>query len=396
MKKPKIAIVVSHPIQHFCPQYVSYASCEDWEIKVFFASALGYKAYDSPGFGTSVKWENLGLEKFPHVFLNNEEVIMTSGNLDAEDLDTHLAEYDPDALIIYGYRQKYQRRALKWGRKFEKKIFYISDSELRQRRNPITEIIKRLILKRYFKKVDAFLTVGNANEDFYSNYGVNSDNFFRTPFSIDINSYKIAYGSRSKIRVEHRASLGLEDDEIVCAVVGTLVPWKRQGDLIDAIHVLEQNSDNKFTAIIIGSGAMLEGLQEKAKKVKKNKIVFTKFVKPQDLTKYYAASDIYIHPAEKEPHSLAISEALYMKCPLIISDRCGSYGPDDDLQPEKNGFVYKCADIKELAGKMEILAANSELRKQFGEYSHSYGQRSQAISHYLGLKAALTANHLLS
>ena len=43
--KLKIAIVVSHPIQHFCPQYVSFAKNKDIELKVFFGSALGHKKY---------------------------------------------------------------------------------------------------------------------------------------------------------------------------------------------------------------------------------------------------------------------------------------------------------------------------------------------------------------
>lgn len=127
----------------------------------------------------------------------------------------------------------------------------------------------------------------------------------------------------------------------------------------------------------------------------KNKVIFTKFIDVHDLPKYYAASDIYIHPPDKEPYALVISEAIYMECPMILSDRCGSYSPTDDVQPGKNGFVYKCGNISQLANRMEMLAANTELRRQFWEFSHLYAQQSQETSHFFGLKAALTAFNLI-
>ena len=47
-------------------------------------------------------------------------------------------------------------------------------------------------------------------------------------------------------------------------------------------------------------------------------------------------------------HSLSISEAIYMGCPVIISDKCGSYGETDDVQVNKNGFVFECENVVQL------------------------------------------------
>lgn len=38
MLKIKIAIVVSHPIQHFCPQYASFAKDDEIELKLFLSA----------------------------------------------------------------------------------------------------------------------------------------------------------------------------------------------------------------------------------------------------------------------------------------------------------------------------------------------------------------------
>ena len=394
MHKPKIAIILSHPVQHFCPQFSSFAKWDEWELKVFFASSLGHKEYESPGFKTKVSWRNLKLEEFSHKFLNDGKVIMIDKSLDAPDLDAELTEFDPEALIVYGYWQKYQRRALNWAESNNKKILYISDSELLQKRNFLLKPIKYLFLRKYFKNIDAFLTVGDANEDFYATYGVPRSKFFRAPFSIDIENYKSSFTQKEALREEMRNALGIEKEEIVCSVVGKLVSWKRQDDIIDALGQLE-NSKFRFTLIVIGSGTMQDAWRAQATKIKKNKVLFTNFVDAHDLPKYYACSDIYIHPAEKEPHTLAVSEAIYMGCPIILSDKCGSYGPTDDVQPNINGFVYPCADVMRLAECMETLAADPVLRRQFGDASHKHAIHAQTLSHGQGLKSALTACKVL-
>ena len=58
----RVALIVSHPIQHFCPQYVSFAKNKDVVFKVFFGSALGLKKYYDPNFKKEISWANLKLD----------------------------------------------------------------------------------------------------------------------------------------------------------------------------------------------------------------------------------------------------------------------------------------------------------------------------------------------
>jgi hypothetical protein len=62
--KNKIALVVSHPIQHFCPQYVSFAKNKHVDFKVFFGSMLGYKKYYDLNFKKEISWSDLRIEDF--------------------------------------------------------------------------------------------------------------------------------------------------------------------------------------------------------------------------------------------------------------------------------------------------------------------------------------------
>ncbi|MEO6719120.1 MAG: glycosyltransferase family 4 protein [Ferruginibacter sp.] len=382
---PKIAIVVSHPIQHFCPQYVSFAQNKNCSVKVFFGSALGYKKYVDINFKQEISWSNLHLDKFNHIFLNGDAVIQADKQLDAATLEMELAAFQPDLVIVYGYFQRLQRRAYKWATKNKVPIAYISDSELRQQRNSLKEFIKSIFLRRYFSKISYFLSVGNANEAFYKKYRVSNEKIVRMHFPIDINQYRAAYAEKKLLRNKIRNQYGIGEKEIVVSVVGKLSAWKNQDHLIDAIQLLETKSIY-LNALILGSGQMKTMWEQKAKHLKISKVYFPGFVDIGELPGYYAASDLYVHPASVEPHSIAVSEAIYMGCPVILSDRCGSYGDEDDVQPGKNGYTFEFGNIKQLAERISVLINDHGQRNYFGENSHKIAVNFQANAHHIVLE----------
>jgi glycosyltransferase involved in cell wall biosynthesis len=79
-----------------------------------------------------------------------------------------------------------------------------------------------------------------------------------------------------------------------------------------------------------------------------------------------------------------------MGCPVIISDRCGSYGPNDDVQEDKNGFVFPFGDIGAMASQIKKLIADPDKRGRFGEYSSNIAVQFQERAHGLVLNDLLT------
>jgi glycosyltransferase involved in cell wall biosynthesis len=379
--KLRIAIVISHPIQHFCPQYVSFSENADIDLKVFFGSMLGYKQYSDPNFKKEVSWDNLNLEKFQHQFLNGDQVLMPDRLLDADCLGNALSTFKPQLVIVYGYYQQLQKRAYYWAKKNKVIIAYISDTEMRHRRSRFTQVLKYFFLYYYFSGINLFLSVGDANEFFYRKHGVQKKKIVRMHFPIDVKQYEKEYANKNALRKIVRDQYQITDEEIVLSVVGKLVTWKNQDHLINALELLEQKG-LFFRLFIIGSGEMQESWEKKAKTLKKSKAHFTGFVSINLLPSYYAATDIYVHPASIEPHSIAISEALYMGCPIIVSSTCGSYGVNDDVQEGKNGFVYEFGNILGLCNTIERLSIDKHLRLAFGEYSHQIAVTFQHQAHY--------------
>lgn len=377
----RLALVVSHPIQHFCPQYVSFAENRSAVFKVFFASMLGFKKYLDPNFKREISWGNLNLDKFQHEFLNGDQVLKPDKNLDAPSLDNALDEFNPDIIIIYGYFQRLQRRAHRWAIKHHVPIAYISDSELRQKRSWLKELLKEPLLRWYFSRISYFLTVGDANEAFYRRYGVSDHKLLRMHFPIDVNLYRESFLNRETLRTTIRKEYNIGEKSMVLSVVGKLVKWKNQDHVIEALLLLEKRG--VFVHLfLIGSGEMQQLWEAKAVKLEKSKVHFVGFISIEELPAYYAATDIYVHPSSVEPHSIAISEAIYMGCPVIVSSNCGSYGQEDDVQEGKNGWVYTFGDIESLANSIERLVKQDDHRKAFSIYSHESGVKFQQRSHY--------------
>src|SRR5690348_7963202 len=165
--KIRMAIVSSHPIQHLCPQYVSFSHNDQVECKVFFGSALGLRKYMDQNFGQEIYWNNLNLDQFNHHFLNGDKIIQPNKNLDVDTLEKELENYHPDMVFTYGYFQKLQRRTYRWAIRNDVPLVYISDSELRHRTNRFKQFVMSLYLRRYFSPISYFLTMGDANEEYY-------------------------------------------------------------------------------------------------------------------------------------------------------------------------------------------------------------------------------------
>jgi glycosyltransferase involved in cell wall biosynthesis len=371
----RLAIIATHPIQHFVPQYASVAQIDGLEMKVFFESDRGLVAQYDPGFDRLIAWEGLDLGGFEHVFLRSE------GSLSDTTLSSELARFNPDALLVYGHMTGIARQGARWARQKQKILVYCADSELRQQRNPVRSVLVHAVKRRLLKRPQVFMTVGDANEAYFRHFGVSSSKFIRTFFPIDVTRYRMANEKRPELRSTTRASMDIGDDDIVLLVVGKLATHKRQSDVIDAVALLNQASGRRYVACFAGSGPEQEVLEARATTLPDWSVKLLGFVPHTDLPSLYLAADIYVHPSEKEPHSLAISEAIFLGLPAIISDKCGSWGPTDDVQVGENGLVFPVGDVQELARCVRSVAEGDCTLARYGAVSRATGAAHQRRAH---------------
>jgi glycosyltransferase involved in cell wall biosynthesis len=389
VNRPKLAIVVSHPIQHFCPQYSSWARLGLADVKVFFASRHGLDAYYDKDFDKEIQWQGLKLD-FDHTFLPHAPDKKVSAKIDCPEVDFALADFNPDLVLVYGYIQPLQRRVMRWVKANDKRLLMIGDSELRQARSKLKGIVKRFWLPYVFSAVDIFLTVGDANEAYYRSYGVPDYKMVRTFFPIDVALFDRALQLREQQRAAVRQLLDIPDDHLVVLMVGKLVSWKRQRDLVAASNEL-QSRKAKVSIVLAGTGPDGKQLETLAQLKGPGGVIFAGFVPPEELVHYFSAADTYVHCSAQEPHSLAISEAIYAGLPILVSDRCGSYGPSDDVRTGLNGYVYPCGDVPVLVTMLERLFASPKLRQELGRESQQMGIAHQALAHGKAISQALVS-----
>lgn len=373
----KVAIIQSHPIQHFCPQFASYAQLPGIEIHVVFESFKGVLPYFDTEFAKEVRWTGIDLNAFPHTFIKDKSI------------EFILDQFDPRFVMVYGYSSRIQIRAYKWAVKRRRKILYVSDTTSHARQSFLRVQLRRWRYWRYFQGIDACMSVGDSNEVFYRSLGISNARLIRTFFPIDIKHMSSKLRQKNEISKSIRVKYGISPNAFILTTIGKLLSSKRQGDLLMLLKKLDARGI-EVVAFIIGSGPAESKLREMSQSLKSNQAILTGFVEPELLPDFLCATDVYVHPSEKEAHSLSISEAIYMGCPVLISDACGSYGPTDDVQPGRNGFVYPVGDVNLLAKWVELLHGNKKTWSRFSETSRRIGQHNQRLAHGESLVAATT------
>jgi len=368
---PRVAIIASKPIQHFCPLYRCIGTSGGVHLQVFFASSAGLQPFFDQDFGLSVQWQPGLVDGFDHEFLcgidgedaSNTHQIRTR-------LFSRLVQFNPDIVVVYGYAHPVSRAAIWWTKHLGKKLIYISDSERRSKSTRWKLLLKRIALPRILSKVDAFLTVGDCNEAYYSYYGADSFRFFRSPFSVDEDRFRAAIQQRDKLRMEVRQRYRIPEDALVAITVSKLTPNKRIEDAVRAVCSLWKNGlQDRVFLLVAGDGSNRTSCEAIARAMSPDAVRFVGFVPVTELPAHYVASDVLLHPSCIDAHPLAISEAVFCGLPCIVSDRVGSVGPTDDMRPEINGWEFPVGDFAALAHRLSQFASQPDLLRAMSDQS---------------------------
>ena len=389
-KRPlRLAVVISHPIQHFVPLFVRLAQQADFELRVFYCCDWGVKEYHDPGFGASFAWDIPMLEGYEHEFLPiaRRPETLTFSQVDNPDVGKRLEAWQPDAVWVHGYGHKTSWRVMRWARG-RAAILYFGDSELLSARSLKARILKRLVLPHFFARCDGFMTIGDQNEAYYRHYGVPAEKFYRGSFPIDSARFTqciVALTQDDRARL--RAEFGLLPDAHVVLFVGKLIDIKRPLDLVEAIARI---SSENVQACFIGSGPLESVVRERVAALGlEQRVVFTGFVNQSRMPEVLWLGDMLAMCSEKDPHPLAVSEAMAVGNVIVASDRIGCVGPTDAARSDENAIVYPCGDIEALTSCIEQLVAQPKKLAQMSQRSvelsrtQDVGMAAAAVSQFM-------------
>jgi hypothetical protein len=184
---PRVAVVASHPIQHFVPLYVALSADARIRLRVFFGSTAGVRPYYDRDFATTIKWAGNLTGGYDFEFLPGAENIDVSSRVNSRSLPGRLDAWNPDVVQVYGFWHGISRTGLLWAKRNRRRTLVFADSELLTRRTWLTRARKRLLVPLLLRLADQFLTIGDRNEDYYRHYGATTERFVRSPYPIDTN-----------------------------------------------------------------------------------------------------------------------------------------------------------------------------------------------------------------
>jgi glycosyltransferase involved in cell wall biosynthesis len=391
--KKRLAIVASHPIQHFVPLYRELAKQSDLELRVFFCARIGLDAYLDPGFGVQFRWETNLLDGYESEFLEGAEKVKAAGfwSIYGEDVAARLNRFKPDVVQVYGYAQLAALRTLAWCTLHRVPVLMMSDSELVHHRPLHVRAAKKAVLPLLYRGVSGFLTIGDNNEAYLRHYGVGAQRMFRSPYPTNDEHFLAALANRGILRAQARAKLEIAESAFVALFVGKLIERKRPADLLAAVEHARRQSGRDIVAVFAGDGALRRELEEQLRRGGPECARFAGFINQAELPSMYALADVVAHPADNDPHPIAVTEGVLMGLPVVVSSRVGSVGPTDTVRRDQNGLVFPVGDVPAFAAALERLAGDRELHERMSKVSRHVGDEMGMHASVKGYVRAIRA-----
>lgn len=375
-RRPRLAIVVSHPIQHFCPLYRGIAVDGRLLLKVIFASDAGKSSYFDPAFGRVVDWGADITDGFEHEYLPGFQSYDLAAGRGSRSLASSLQAFDPDVVQFYGYSSRLARQALIWAKRMRRRSIMVGDSELLAPRRISARITKAACLPVIFRLPTAFITIGDENERYYCRYGVRAERLRRSP--IPINSPLLDRALADvKSRANTRGRWQVASTDCVLLVVGKSIARKSHDHVLQAVGRMSADRRNRIVVVFAGGGPESDALRKLSMSLGV-RTVLAGFLNIPDLMAAYVAADVLVHPSAADPHPLAIAEGVYAGLPVIMSDRIGSWGLTDDVQPGRNGLRFPYGDLATLGKAISRLADSDDVRDRMANESKNIG-RARAL-----------------
>ncbi|MDI9630042.1 MAG: glycosyltransferase family 4 protein [Acidobacteriota bacterium] len=368
-RRLRLALVVSHPIQYFAPLYREVAAAGESELRVFFCSDWGVRAYHDPLYGREVEWDVPLLEGYEHEFLPIRRRPRRTAFFEVDNpaVDERLAAFAPDIVLVHGYGVRTMWRAVRWARRHERLACLSSDSQAGVPVAAWKRPLKALFVGRFYAWLDGALAAGDNNRAYHLAWGLPAERVFPSALPVDGQRLLASVGELAGVRKEVRGELGIPEEAVVALFCGNLTPWKRPGDFVAAVERAAA-AGAPVWGLMVGDGPERAQL-EKAVAGAGGRVRLAGFVNQSAIGRFYAAADLLAVPSERDAHPLVVTEALFFGLPVVISDAVGCIGAGDTAQPGRNALVFPCGEVSALAAHLTRLAAAGELRTRLGQAS---------------------------
>ena len=203
--------------------------------------------------------------------------------------------------------------------------------------------------------------VGKITMDCFRAWGFQADKLVNLPIFVTVDDDLAAYQAQRK---ELLARYGVVPGGFLISGGSRLIHEKGYDLLIRAVALLPEEIRAELKAVIVGSGDVLEDLQQLADELKLSDcIVFEQWLAIGDFKTLIANSDVFVHPARFDSYG-GTTLGMALGVPVIGSTGAGA--AVDRIEQGVNGFFYEAEDIQALADAIVRLFRDPELKQRMG------------------------------
>lgn len=386
---PRLAIVLSHPVQYYSPWFQWLAARTALRFRVFYLWDFGVTEQRDPQFGQTIKWDLDLLSGYESEFVPN--VARDPGThhfkgLDNPELPARLAAWRPDAVLFFGYNWRSHLRALWWARRSGIPCLLRGDSHLLGRGRPA--LPRRLALGLLFRQFAGFASVGRANRDYFRAFGVPERKIHFVPHSVNAARFDGGDAATRAAAARLRTELRLDGRRVV-VFAGKFHERKQPVELLRAFHEV---GNRESALLFIGDGPARAELEKLAESRRDRSVRFLPFANQTEMPSRYLAGDIYALPSRGfyETWGLAVNEAMHLGLPCLVSDLVGCQ--QDLVTPGETGWVFPANDPAALAAALrDALRAPTAELERLGALARERAARYTYEQTTAGLLAALAS-----
>jgi glycosyltransferase involved in cell wall biosynthesis len=362
----RLALYSPWPVYYHAPLYRRVAADPRIAFTAIFGSDIGVHRRVSNGYSREIDFGVPVLDGYDAVFLRKASRNTSEADASLRDWDiaTTLRRGRFDALWMNGYRSITHQLAAATQISLGKPLLVREEQTLLPQRPLWKRVAKcvglRLLLRRAYG-----LYIGSENRRWFRHWGVPDDRLFFTPYTVDNDRLRTVARELDPQRELLRRSFGLDPTKPVILSVSRLIEKKQPLMLLEAFRNLR--AIREASLLIVGSGPLEHELRRTIASQRIPDVRLAGFLDQNEVTRAYAAADVFVLASTDEPWGLVVNEAMNFGLPIVVTDRvgCGT----DLLADGENGFVVPSHDRQLLTNRLLALAAFEQLRRAFGSAS---------------------------
>lgn len=274
-----------------------------------------------------------------------------------------LRQARPDVVVVSGWSTFAAQAAIAWCRARNVPYVLVVESHDDGPRPGWRRKVKGAVVPSVVGSAAGVLVTGTRARSSMIARGASPERIRVFANTVDVEAFGERVDQLGGRRLELRAGLGVDADDVVVLSVARLGPEKRLDDLLRAVAAA---GESRLVVVVAGEGQERSKLGRLAAELG-IRLVLTGDVEWERIVELYAAADVFALLSERETWGVVVNEAAACGLPLVLSDRVGA--AHDLLRDGENGMLVPAGDVGAAAEALRALETDRQRRLAMGARS---------------------------